>query len=136
MLPRTRRLHSFALWLALAGVLLRASVPFGYMPGWLQAGGHGNASLLALCSAGEHSALASAAAPVAGSEDQDGLGKLQAGCAFALAAAAALPPSPPAPSAVFLAPVHAPLALRAAAPESATASLPPARGPPEVPRIG
>lgn len=133
---RASRLHSLALWLALAGVLLRAAVPFGYMPGWMQAGSHGGSNLLVLCTAGEHSALASPTAATPANPDGDGLAKLQAGCAFALAAAAAPPPVAPAVGVGITASAAAPAAPRALAPQGATAALPPSRGPPEGLRIG
>lgn len=120
----------------MAGVLLRAAVPFGYMPGWMQAGSHGAAGVLVLCSASDHSALASSPAPERSNPDGDGLAKLQAGCAFALAAAAALPQATPATRMQAPALAVRPDGLRSSALQFVTAALPPPRGPPAVLRIG
>ena len=136
MFRRGSRLQSLALWLALAGVLLRAAVPFGYMPGWMQADSHGASGMLVLCSASDHSALASSAATPPSGEDGDDLAKLQAGCAFALAAATGLPPAVPAAGFAALASIAPPSGTRPAAPQRAPAALPPPRGPPAVLRIG
>ncbi|WP_293370081.1 hypothetical protein [Nevskia sp.] len=57
-------LHATALWLALAGVLLRSLVPVGFMPGWTDtAAKDGQAAWLIICPTSPlHAALA---APVA-----------------------------------------------------------------------
>lgn len=60
-------LTSFALWLALAGVVLRALVPVGFMPGWTGATAKaGDAGWLVICPTSPlHGALAAPEAPAA-----------------------------------------------------------------------
>lgn len=63
-------LQAFALWLALAGVVLRSLVPVGFMPGWTgSAAKPGGASWLIICPTSPlHAALAS---PVAAPAHHD-----------------------------------------------------------------
>ena len=63
MLRSRSHLQAFALWLALAGVVLRSLVPVGFMPGWAGAAGDGGeARWLIVCPTSPlHGALASPA---------------------------------------------------------------------------
>lgn len=78
-------LQAFALWLALAGVVLRSLVPIGFMPGWTGAAGDGDdARWLIICPTSPlYGALAT---PVAAKPHHDHAAMLAAQAAAAAAA--------------------------------------------------
>lgn len=137
------RFRLAALWLALAGVLLRGMVPAGFMPGWTQAGADGSRGWLTICRAGELAVLLPAdphahhhhhqamAGGVAGEDhDTHRIGEAHLGCPFAAAAAPALPTS----ATVFVTNFRPSTSTATdgplAPPTSDQRRLPPARAPP------
>jgi hypothetical protein len=118
-------LRTFALLLALTGVLFRGLIPAGFMPA-LGADASGGA-VLVLCSGG---ALKSAAAAT----DPHGHPAAQAmdDCPFAAASSPALPPALASLLPVLQADVEPIRQGEAARPSSHRHPLPPARGPPRI----
>jgi hypothetical protein len=115
-----QRSRQFALWLVLAAVLLRALIPAGFM---LERSAAGGGVSLAICYASPLARLRADHGVPAGVQ-------LHADCAFAAAAAPALPGAAPAavfgPVAYALRPQRSLLSNLGAAPRL----QPPARGPP------
>jgi hypothetical protein len=134
------RLRLAALWLALAGVLLRGLVPAGFMPGWTQAGTDGSRSWLMVCPAGELATLLPAdphahhhhmqGAAAGDDHDAHRIGEAHLGCPFAAVAAPALPSA----ATTFLAisrPTTSAVPFGSLAPPTSDQRrLPPARAPP------
>lgn len=109
----------FALWLALAAVLYRALIPAGFMPATAEQARQG--AVLVLCSGGLLKQSQEPGHPAAHAYEQ---------CAFAAAAAPALPPSVAA-AASFPAAFTVPAAAQPAAQSLPQLALPPVRGPPQ-----
>jgi hypothetical protein len=135
--------RSLTLWLALSGLLLRALIPGGFMPGWTQQQADGTRSWLVICHAGELQSLLRkpinlryrcsgnygvAAADNAHTGHQ--IGEAHLGCPFAAAATPALPTAPTLP--FFISAAHAAVigVYRHAIQATSSRRLPPARAPP------
>jgi len=135
--------RSLTLWLALSGLLLRALIPGGFMPGWTQQQADGTRSWLVICHAGELQSLlrkpvnlryrcsgnygaTSAATAYAGHQ----IAEAHLSCPFAAAATPALPMVLALP--IFTSTAHAAVigAYRAAVRAASSRRLPPARAPP------